>query len=151
MGVPFQGSPECMQDTDEAGDEVFAFVQPLEELKEDTADSLEKAVKQGAVIKEELPEGIVNGKDEMAVCTVKQLKRDSGGAVNGVFVATGGAESGMAAEGDKFQLTTMWASKHGTAIGRIPTISHFLKVFHDDRAWLEKNFNFLIMFVNNLL
>lgn len=151
MGVPFQGSPECMQDTDEAGDEVFAFVQPLEELKEDTADSLEKAVKQGTVIKEELAEGIVNGKDEMAVCTVKQLKRDSGGAVNGVFVATGGAESGMAAEGDKFQLTTMWASKHGTAIGRIPTISHFLKVFHDDRAWLEKNFNFLIMFVNNLL
>lgn len=49
MRIPFQRSAEGMQDTDETGDKVSAFVQFKEHSENDTADGLKKAVKPGAV------------------------------------------------------------------------------------------------------
>lgn len=53
MWIPFQRSAEGMQDTDETGDKVSAFVQFMEHSENDTANSLKKAVKQGTVIEKE--------------------------------------------------------------------------------------------------
>lgn len=53
MWIPFQRSAKGMQDTDETGDKVSAFVQFMEHSENNTANSLKKAVKQGAVTQKE--------------------------------------------------------------------------------------------------
>lgn len=53
MGIPFQRSAEGMQDADETRDKVSFFVQFMEQSENDTADSLKKAVKKGAVAQKE--------------------------------------------------------------------------------------------------
>ena len=53
MWVPFEGPAEGMEDADETGYKVPTFIHFMEELEDDTADSLKKAVKEGAVIEEE--------------------------------------------------------------------------------------------------
>ncbi len=53
MGIPFQRPAEGMQDTDETGDKVSAFVQFMEHSENDAANSLKKAAKQGPVIQKE--------------------------------------------------------------------------------------------------
>ena len=53
MWIPFERSAKGMKDTDETGDKIFAFIQFMEHSEDDTADSLKKTVKEGAVIQEE--------------------------------------------------------------------------------------------------
>ena len=50
MWVPFQGSAEGMQDADESGDKIPAFIQFMEHSENDAAHGLKKAVKQGTVM-----------------------------------------------------------------------------------------------------
>ena len=59
-----------MEDTDKAGDKIFGFVQREKEFFKDIGNSLKEAVKQGAVFKEKMAEGIVDGEDQMPVCAV---------------------------------------------------------------------------------
>ena len=47
MRIPFEGSAKSMQDTDKTRDKVSAFIHFMEEPEDDTAYSLEKAVKGG--------------------------------------------------------------------------------------------------------
>lgn len=53
MWIPFERPAEGMQDTDETGDKVFAFVHFMEHPENNTAYSVKKAVKEGAVIEKE--------------------------------------------------------------------------------------------------
>lgn len=55
MWVPFQGPAKGMQDPDNTGDKVFRFVDVMEHTQDNTADSLEKAVKKGPVFEKEVP------------------------------------------------------------------------------------------------
>lgn len=48
MGIPLEGSAEGMEDADETGHKVSAFVHIMEEPEDDTADSPKKAVKKGS-------------------------------------------------------------------------------------------------------
>lgn len=70
MRIPFERPAEGMEDTDETGNKVPAFIQLMKKSEDDTADGLEKAVKEGAVIKEERAQVFINGKDEMSVGAV---------------------------------------------------------------------------------
>ena len=45
MRIPFERSAEGMEDADETGYKVPAFIHFMEEPEDDTADSLKKAVK----------------------------------------------------------------------------------------------------------
>lgn len=74
MWIPFQRSAEGMQDTDETGDKVSAFVHFMEHSENDAAYGLEKTVKEGAVIEKERAQIFINGKNEMSVGTVNEFK-----------------------------------------------------------------------------
>lgn len=102
VGIPFQRSAEGMQDTDETGDKVSAFIDFMEHSEDDAAYRLKKAAKQGAVSEEERAQVFVNGKNEMPVGTVNEFKGHFSRAVNAVLIAAGRAEFGMAAERNKF-------------------------------------------------
>lgn len=53
--VPFQRPPKCVKDADKAGNKVFRSVEVMEHTQDNTADSLEKAVKKRAVIQKQVP------------------------------------------------------------------------------------------------
>ena len=55
MRIPFQGTPKSVKDADDAGNKVFRFVEIMEHTQDNTADSLEKAVKKRAVIQKKVP------------------------------------------------------------------------------------------------
>ena len=151
MRVPFEGSAEGMEDADETGHKVPAFVHFMEEPEDDRADSLEKAVKEGAVMEEERAEVFVHGKNEVPVGTVNELKGHFRRALQTVFIAAGGTKFGMAAKGDKFQFTAVGTAIHGAAIRGITTKDHLVNIFHNDRTWMKSIFNFFVVFFKNFL
>ena len=83
MWVPFQGPSEGMEDADEARNKVLGHVNLIEHTGHDHADSLEKAVEEGTVLQEEMPELFINGKDAVAVLAAEELKGHGGGAYIG--------------------------------------------------------------------
>lgn len=151
MRIPFQGSAEGVQDTDKAGYEVSALIHLVEKPEDDTADSLEEAVKQGTVIQEERTQVFINGEDDMPVSTAEEFKGHFSGAFNAVLIATGRAEFGMAAKGDEFKFVTVSTAKHGATERGIPTINHFFDVFHDNGTGMKDILYFFIVFFKNLL
>lgn len=50
----------------------------------DTVNGMEETVKEGAVLKEKIPEVFINGKDTVAVCNVDELKSHRSGASHSV-------------------------------------------------------------------
>ena len=55
VGIPFQGPAKGMKDADKARDKVFGLIDFIKHVGDNNADSLEKAVKEGAVFQEEMP------------------------------------------------------------------------------------------------
>lgn len=137
MGVPFQIPAEGMQDHDKTRSEIHGLVLLGKHTGNNTAYGMEKAVKQGAVVQEKLPEALVNGKDAVPVCDIDQMKGHRGSALHGVFIAAGRAETAVAAKGDKFEFSTGRAAVHGAAEGRVTTMDHLADVFDDGRAGME--------------
>jgi hypothetical protein len=131
MRIPFEIPPEGVKDTDETGSEAFRFIILIKAVKDNTADSRKKTVKEGAVFKEEMSQFFCNGKNTMSVRNIDNLKRHGGGSVNGIFHAAGRTKTAVASKGYKFERTTARASVHGAAIGRIPTVDHFIHVFNN--------------------
>lgn len=151
MGVPFKRTAKSMEDTDKARDKVFGLIDLMEHAHDDTADSLEKTAQERAVLKEKVPELFVNGKNKMAMGTADELERDLRCAFDRVFITAGGTKLGMAAERNKFKLTTMRAFVHGSTIGRIPTIDHFFNSLHNNLTRMENIFYFFKMLFKNSL
>ena len=118
---------------------------------QNTLYSGEQAVEEGTVFEKEMPEFFVDGKNTVSVCAADQFKRHGSSPVEGIFSTTGRTESGVTAERDKFERTTVRASIHGTTIGRIPAINHPFDVFHDNRTWMECVLNFFIIVSKNFL
>lgn len=137
MGIPFQVPAEGMQDHDKPRSEIHGLVLLGKHAGNNTAYGMEKAVKQGAVIQEKLPEALVNGKDAVPVGDINQLKGHRGSALHGVLIAAGRAETAVAAEGDKFEFTTGRAAVHSPAESRVATMDHLIDVFDDGRAGME--------------
>ncbi len=151
MGIPFQRPAEGMEDTDETGDKVSAFIHFMEHSENDTANRLEKTVKERAVIQKERAQIFINGKNEVPVGTVNEFEGHFRRAVNAVFVTAGGAELGMAAERDKFEFAAVGTSIHGTAIRRISAVNHLLNVIHNNRTGMKNILNFFVVFFKDLL
>lgn len=125
-----------MEDTDEAREKVFGFIKFMEQEEDNASDSLEEAVKEGAVLKEKMSELFINGKDAVAVGTGKQFKRHTGGAFLGVFNAAGGAEPGVAAERDKLHVAAVGAGIHRAALGMVAAKEHSVHVGDNNGAWM---------------
>ena len=77
-----------------------------------------------------MPQFFINSKDTMSVGTLDQLKRHRSRTFLAVFNPTGGAKTALTAERDKFHIPAVGARVHGTAIGRIATMDHFINVIY---------------------
>ena len=108
----------------------------MKHSENDATNSVKKAIKERTVIEKERAKFLVNGKNEVSVCTVNECKGHFCGTLNGVFVTTGRAKFRMATERNEFEFTAMGAAIHGTTKRRIATIYHFFYVFNDRRTWV---------------
>lgn len=112
---------------------------------------MEETVEQSPVLQKEMAEIFVNGKNAVPVGGVDQFKGHGSSALHGIEVPTGGAETAVAAERDKFQFSAVWAAVHGAAKGGIAAVYHFLHVFNDRGTWMKNVNHFFIMFFKNIL
>ena len=115
----------------------------------DIADSLEKAVQEGAVFQEEMPELLINGKDAVAVMAAQKL--EGHGGFLAVLYATGGAEAALAAERDELHLPALGAGIHGSAEGRVATVHHLFDVLHFDSPGMEGILNYFVIIFKDFL
>ena len=92
-----------------------------------------------------------DGKNTVSMLDINDFKRHGSRPVNGVHVAAGRTEAGMAAERNKFQVPAKRTGIHGTVEGRITAANHFFYIF-DNRVTrvLEIN-HFFKMVSKNLL
>ena len=68
-----------------------------------------------------------------------------------VFVTAGRAETALAAERNKFKITTVRTAIHGTAKRRVTTMNHLVDIFDDSRTRTEFINNMFIIIVKNRL
>ena len=115
---------------------MHGFVELEEHAGNNAGYGMEKAVKQGTILKKKVTEVLVNGKNTMPVNNVNQLKRHGGSALHGIEIPTGGAEAAVAAERDKFQLAAVWTAVHGTAKGRVTAVDHFIDILNNRGTWM---------------
>ena len=87
----------------------------------------------------------------MPVSTGNEFAGHAKGTLLVVLVPTGRTKTALTAKRREFKLTTMRASKHGAAIGGIPTIDHLLDVFHNRGTRMESVLNFFIVVVKDSL
>ena len=151
MRVPFQGPSEGMEDTDKARNKVLGHVDLIEHMRYDTADSLEKAVQEGAVFQEEMPELLVDSKDAVVVVAPQKLEGHGCGTLLAVLYATGRAEAALAAERDELHLPALRAGIHGSAKGRVTAVYHLFDVLHFNGSGMEGILNYFVVVFKNLL
>lgn len=151
MWIPFQGAPEGMEDADETGNKVFSLVHLRKHTKDNTADSLEKAVEEGTVFEKEVSEIFINGKDTVAVSAGDEFEGHVCGAFLTVFHSTGRAKSGMAAERDKLKASAVGACIHGSAERGVPAVDHLGDVFHFNVSGMQGVLNDFVVVFKNLL
>ena len=145
MGVPFQRTAKSMEDTDKTGHEIFGFIHAMEHTEYNAADSRKKAVKQGAVFKEEMAEFLIDRENAVPVGAVEQFKRHISGTLLAVFDTAGGAETALTAERNKLHAATMGTGIHGTAERRVTTMDHLRDIFHYSISGMESILNDLIV------
>ena len=151
MGVPFQRASESMEDADEARDKVLGLVDFVKHMRHDSADRLEKAVKEGAVFEEEVPEFFINGKAAVAVQAAEEPEGHGGGAFLAVFDPAGRAEAAFAAEGDELHFAALGAGIHGPTKRRVAAVYHLFDVFHFNVPGMECILDYFIVIFKNFL
>ena len=145
MRVPFQISPERMQDHDEARREVPGLIHLEKHPGNNTGDSMEKAVQKRTVFKEIMTQIIVNGEDTMSVFHIDQFERHTGGALHGILISTGGAEAAVTAKSDKFQFSASRTAIHYAPIRGVATVNHLLDIFLNGSTRMKSMDDFFIM------
>ncbi len=102
---------------------------------------MKEAVKQSSVFEKEIPEVNIDSENTVTMLNVNQFEGHIGSAFHGVFVTAGGAETTVAAKGDKFKFSTVGAAIHGAPKGGIATVDHFINVFHLRISGMKGIFN----------
>ena len=116
MRIPFEISAKSVENHDiSVGGEVFGMVQIEKHTGYDTGDGMKEAVEEGTVLKEEVAEVFINGKNAMAVLNTNELKRHTGGAFHSVFVSAGRTKAAVTAERNKLEITAVRAGVHSAA------------------------------------
>ena len=95
-----------MKDQNETGSEIFGFVIFMKQTEDNALDCLKKKTEKRSVFQKKVSEFRINGKNTVAVLDIDDLKRHGSGAVDGIFGATGRAESAVAAKGNKLESAT---------------------------------------------
>ena len=82
---------------------------------------------------------------------VNEFEGHAGSSFHGVFIAAGGTETTVAAKWDKLHFSAGRAAIHGSAIGRVTAIDHFIHVLDYRSTGVENINHFFIMFFKNSL
>ena len=82
---------------------------------------MKETVQEGTILKEEVAEVFINGKNAMAVLNADELERHTGGAFHSIFVSAGGTKTAVTAERNEFEVPTVRTTVHGTAERGITT------------------------------
>ena len=113
--IPFEISAKSVEDHDISGSEVLGMVQIEKHTGYDTGDGMKETVEERTVLKEEIAEIFINGKNAMAVLDTDELKRHTGGAFHSVFVSAGRTKAAVTAERNKLEITAVRAGVHSAA------------------------------------
>ena len=112
---------------------------------------MKQAIKEFTVFKEEMTEVFIDGKNTMPVSNINQLEGHVCGAFHGILISTGRTETAVTAERNKFKLSTVGATVHGTTKRGITTVDHFIDIFHLGFSGMKSIFNFFIIVGENFL
>ena len=112
---------------------------------------MKETVQERTVLKEKVAEIFINGKNTMTVADIDELKRHTGSALHGIFIATGGTKAAVTAKRDKFEVPAMSAGVHGTAKRSIAAVNHLIDIFHLSFSGMESIYNFFIMVCKDFL
>lgn len=129
--IPLKAAPKGMKNANEAGSEVFGFVQLLKHKKNTIGNSSEKAVQKVAIFAKENAELFGDSKNTMTVRGANKFKRHSGGAFDGIKIAARRTKTAFASKGNELKLTAMFATVKSKAVFRITAMKHFVYVFKD--------------------
>ena len=113
--IPFEISAKSVENHDISGSEVFCMVQIEKHTGYDTGDGMKEAVEEGTVLKEEVAEVFINGKNTMAVLNADELKRHTGGALHSIFVSARRTKAAVTTKRNKLEITAVGAGVHGAA------------------------------------
>lgn len=113
--IPFEISAKSVEDHDISGSEVLGMVQIEKHTGYDTGDGMKETVEEGTVLKEEVAEIFINGKNTMAVLDTDKLKRHTGGAFHSVLVSAGRTKAAVTAKRNKLEITAVRAGVHSAA------------------------------------
>lgn len=145
MRIPLKAAPKGMKNTDKAGSKMFSLIEFAEHTKNDVADRKKKTVEQRAISAEEDTELLRDGKNAMSVNTLNDFERHGSGALDGIKISAGRAETAFATKRNKFERTTRRAPIHGSAISRISAMNHLFDAFKNNRASLKGVLDFFVV------
>ena len=105
--IPFEISAKSVENHDISGSEVLGMVQIEKHTGYDTGDGMKETVEEGTILKEEVAEVFINGKNAMAVLNADELKRHTGGAFHSIFVSAGRAKAAVTTKRNKLEITAV--------------------------------------------
>ena len=143
--IPFEISAKSVENHDISGSEVLGMVQIEKHTRYDTGDGMKETVEEGTILKEEVAEVFINGKNAMAVLNADELKRHTGGAFHSIFVSAGRTKAAVTTKRNKLEITAVGAGVHGAAKRRITAVDHLINIFHLSFSGMKSIFNFFIM------
>ena len=76
---------------------------------------MKETVQERTVLKEKVAEIFINGKNTMTVADIDELKRHTGSALHGIFIATGGTKAAVTTKRNKLEITAVRAGIHSAA------------------------------------
>lgn len=68
-----------------------------------------------------------------------------------VAITTRRAETAFATKSDEFKMTTVRATIHGAAIGRVTTMKHLVDIFDNRWTWMEFVNHMFIIIIKDVL
>ena len=145
MRIPLKAAPKSMKNTDKAGSKTFSLIEFAEHTKNDVANGMKEAIEQRTISTEEDTEFFGDGKNAMSVNALNDSERHGSGALDGIEISAGRAETAFAAKRNKFERTTRRTPIHGSAISRISAMNHLLDAFKNNRASLKGVLDFFVV------
>ena len=145
MRIPLQATPKGMKNTDKTRSKMFSLVEFAEHTKNDIANRMKKTIEQRTISAEKDTKLLWDGKNAMSVNTLNDLERHGSGALDGIEISTGRAETAFAAKRNKFERTTRRTPIHGSAISRISAMNHLIDAFKNNRASLKGVLDFFVV------
>ena len=145
MRIPLQATPKGMKNTDKTRSKMFSLVEFAEHTKNDVANRMKKTIEQRTISAEKDAKLLWDGKNAMSVNTLNDFEGHGSGALDGIEISAGRAETAFAAKRNKFERTTRRTPIHGSTISRISAMNHLIDAFKNNRASLKGVLDFFVM------